>query len=143
MTHFVKIGTCVLENLRSLGILASSGGGSLVTILNTSWKGVVSLLQLANGILSKTVNIADIIQILISLARTSLRCAADAWFSTVGKTVEAADAKRAFLPIKFYLINSVRISSQYASQAFQVYEGISSIVLLILPLAPFQARKHI
>lgn len=143
MTHFVKIGTCVLENLRSLGILASSGGGSLVTILNTSWKGVVSLLQLANGILSKTVNIADIIQILISLARTSLRCAADAWFSTGGKTVEAADAKRAFLPIKFYLINSVRISSQYASQAFQVYEEISSIVLLILPLAPFQARKHI
>jgi len=49
MPHIVNIASCTIENLYELGILAATGGGNLVTILNISWKGVVSLLQLEVG----------------------------------------------------------------------------------------------
>ncbi|KAK9289114.1 hypothetical protein L1049_017587 [Liquidambar formosana] len=94
-------------------------------------KSVVALLQLGEGALAIKVNVSDIILTLISLANESLRCAAEAWSSSLKETVSATDAKRTFLPVKFYLINAARISSQYPIQAFLVYKEITLCVLMI------------
>ncbi|XP_077250899.1 holliday junction resolvase isoform X2 [Tasmannia lanceolata] len=131
VTHIINIVTCTIENLYELGILAASGGGNLVTILNISWKGVVTLLQLGKGALADKINIGDVIQTLISLATESLRCTAELWSSASKETLTIVEAKRSFLPIKFYLINAVRICSQYPSQALGVYKEISLCVLMI------------
>uniref|UniRef100_A0A5B7BF73 Uncharacterized protein n=1 Tax=Davidia involucrata TaxID=16924 RepID=A0A5B7BF73_DAVIN len=129
--HVVNITKCTVEKLCELGILAANDGGSLVTILNLSWKGVVNLLQLGKGSLTLKVNVADIILTLISLANESLRSAAETWSSSVTEMVSVADAKRMFLPVKFYLINAVRISSQYPIQAFSIYKDITRCILMI------------
>lgn len=132
MTHIINITKCTLENLSELGILAASGGGSLVSILNMSWKGVVTLLQLGKGALADKINIGDIILSLISLATESLRCAAGAWSSSsTRETLSVTEAKRTFLPIKFYLVNAVRICSQYPCQASRIYKEIVLCVLMI------------
>ncbi|KAA8548482.1 hypothetical protein F0562_000251 [Nyssa sinensis] len=129
--HVVNITRCSVEKLCELGILAANDGGNLVTILNLSWKGVVNLLQLGKGALTLKVNVADIILTLISLANESLRCAAETWSSSLKEMVSVAEAKRMFLPVKFYLINAVRISSQYPCQAFSVYKDITLCILVI------------
>ncbi|KAF8388348.1 hypothetical protein HHK36_027014 [Tetracentron sinense] len=130
--HVTNITKCTIENLCELGVLAAAaGGGSLVTVLNMSWKGVVTLLQLGKGFLAVKVNAADIILTLISLANEPLRSAAEAWSSAVKEPIAITEVKRTFLPVKFYLINAVRISSQYPCQAFKVYKDITLCVLMI------------
>ncbi|XP_052188587.1 uncharacterized protein LOC127798968 [Diospyros lotus] len=131
VNHIVNIIKCTIKQLCELGVLAANDGGSLVTILNSSWKGVVTLLQLGKGALARTLNVSDIILTLISLANESLRCAAETWSALPMETVSVSEAKRIFLPVKFYLINAVRISSQYPCQAFSVYKEISLCVLTI------------
>ncbi|XP_042064971.1 uncharacterized protein LOC121808507 [Salvia splendens] len=130
--HVVHVTNCTIKKLCELGTAAASDGGSLVSLLNMSWKGVVSLLQFGRGSLATKVNITDIIMNLISLASESLRCAADTWSSSTKEEVSVAEAKRSFLPVKFYLINAVRIVSQYQSQAFLVYKEIAMLVVMIL-----------
>lgn len=93
-----------------------------MTVLNLSWKGVVTLLQLGKGFLSVKLNISDIILSLISLAKGALSCAAQTWSSLI-EPVSAAEAKRIFIPVKFYFINAARIISHYPSQAFSVFKG--------------------
>ncbi|XP_059632239.1 uncharacterized protein LOC132274898 isoform X3 [Cornus florida] len=129
--HVINITSRCVEKLCELGILAAKDGGSLVTILNLSWRGVVTLLQRGKGALAVKVDVADIVLILISLANESLRCAAENWSSVLKEAVSVADAKRIFLPVKFYLINAVRISSQYPCQAFSIDRDITLCVLMI------------
>ncbi|KAH6786814.1 hypothetical protein C2S52_006366, partial [Perilla frutescens var. hirtella] len=130
--HIVHVTNCTIKKLCELGTAAANDGGSLVSLLNISWKGVVSLLQFGRGSLAAKVNITDIIMNLISLASESLRCAADTWSSSTKEDVSVAEAKRIFLPVKFYLINAVRIVSQYQSQALLVYKEILLLVVMIL-----------
>ncbi|CAN6460546.1 unnamed protein product [Victoria cruziana] len=129
VVHVLKIMSCTIEELYELGIIAATGGGSLVTILNLSWKGVVVLLQPSKQILTNKINVNDIVISLISLATESLRCAAEAWVSVENVSPVAGEVKRAFIPIKFYLINAVRISSTYPSQTFRIHKEISLCVL--------------
>ena len=129
--HIMNITTVTVEKLFELGILAANDGGSLVAILNVSWKGLVTLLQLAKGKLPVKVKIADIIVTLISLVNGSLKCAAEAWFSSSKETVSVTEARRIFVPIKFYLINAVKISSLYPCQAYMVYRELTLCVLMI------------
>ncbi|XP_068667032.1 uncharacterized protein [Aristolochia californica] len=131
LKHVINITVCTIGNLYELGTIAASGGGSLVTILNISWKGVVSLLQLGNRTLADKVSIGDIILTLLSLATESLRNAAGAWSSMGKETLDVAEAKRTFMPIKFYLINAVRICSQYPSQALRLFKEVTLCVLMI------------
>lgn len=133
--HFISITASTIENLYELGTFAASGGGSLVTILNLSWKGVVSLLQLTKGIQVERLNVGDIILSLVSLATESLRCATESWSSFPRETVPISDAKRAFLPIKFFLINAVRISSDYPREAIGIFKEITQCVLSISTLS--------
>ncbi|OMO59734.1 hypothetical protein COLO4_34090 [Corchorus olitorius] len=128
--HITNITTVTIEKLFQLGILAANGGGSLVTLLNVSWKGVVSLLQLAKSKLMVKVKVADIIVTLLSLVNGSLKCAAEAW-SSLKDTVSVIEARRIFLPLKFYLINAVKISLLYPSQAYMVYRDLTHCVLMI------------
>lgn len=123
--------TSTIEKLCQIGIRAANDGGNLVTILNVSWKGVVTLLQLCKGALAVKVNVPGIILTLISLANESLRCAAEAWSSSLMEAVSIAEARKTFLPVKFYLINAARISSQYPLQAFLIYKEIILFVLMI------------
>lgn len=130
--HVVHVTNCTIKKLCELGTAAANDGGSLVSLLNMSWKGVVSLLQFGRGSLAAKVNITDVIMNLISLASESLRCAADTWSSSMKEEVSVAEAKRSFFPIKFYLINAVRIVSLYQSQALLVYKEITLLVVVIL-----------
>ncbi|XP_075664305.1 uncharacterized protein LOC142633929 isoform X1 [Castanea sativa] len=134
VTHVSSITKCAIEKLCELGILAANDGGSLVTILNVSWKGVVSLLQLGKETLAVKVSVADIILTLLSLVNESLRCAAKAWNTSLKETISVTEARRIFVPIKFYLINAVKISSLYPSQAYLVYREITHCIMIILTL---------
>ncbi|XP_042497771.1 uncharacterized protein LOC122076515 isoform X2 [Macadamia integrifolia] len=131
VNHVIHITACTIENLHEIGTLAATGGGSLVTILNATWKGVVALLQIGKGVLAAKVQVSDIILTLISLVTESLRCASGQWFSTLNATIGVTEARKAFLPVKFYLINAIRISCQYPCQAFTVYKEITVCVSII------------
>ncbi|XP_057992670.1 uncharacterized protein LOC110659375 isoform X2 [Hevea brasiliensis] len=129
--HVINIIKSTTEKLCEMGILAANDGGNLVTILNLSWKGVVTLLQLGKGMLTETVSVQDIIVTLISLVSEPLRCAAMAWSSSLEETVSVVEARRTFLPVKFYLINAVKISSLYPCQAYLVYKEITQCAMVI------------
>lgn len=142
MNHFISIAKCTVENLVELGILAANAGGNLVTVLNLSWKGVVTLLQLGRGFLSAKMNISDIILSLISLAKGALSCAAQTWSSLI-EPVSAAEAKRIFIPVKFYLINAARIISHYPSQAFSIFKDITLCILTVLTFRIFLGKDEL
>ncbi|TYH52983.1 hypothetical protein ES332_D09G066600v1 [Gossypium tomentosum] len=130
MNHVMNITTVTVEKLFELGILAANDGGSLVTILNVSWKGLVNLLHLSKGKLPLKVKVADIVVTLISLVNGSLKCAAESWLYPK-ETISVIEARRIFVPIKFYLINAVKISSLYPCQAYTVYRHLALCVLMI------------
>lgn len=144
-SHIVSITGCIIKSLYELGVFAAAGGGNLVAVLNVSWKGIVSLLHLGKGLgrglLAEKVNVGDIILTLVSLATESLRCAGEAWSSTINETLASSEAKRTFLPIKFYLINAVRISLDYPCKAVNLYREISQCVLLISSLGIFLSKE--
>ncbi|XP_057497814.1 LOW QUALITY PROTEIN: uncharacterized protein LOC130782504 [Actinidia eriantha] len=141
--HVINITKCTVKQLCELGVLAANDGGSLVTMLNLSWKGVVTLLQLGKGAFAMKLNVADILLTLVSLANESLRCAAETWFFLPLETVSVSEAKRIFLPVKFYLINAVRISSQYPCQAFSVYKDIALCVVMISTFKILLSKEHL
>ncbi|KAK1290348.1 hypothetical protein QJS10_CPB18g01846 [Acorus calamus] len=110
----------------------AAGGGTLVSVLNASWKGVVTILQLGKGVLSGSIDIREIILSLISLSVESLRRTAEAWF--LKETIDLSEAKRMCLLVKFYLINTVRVASMYPIEAFSIYKEITQCVLIITSL---------
>src|SRR5262249_20274490 len=59
------------------------------------------------------------------------RCAAEAWSSSLTDSISITEARRTFLPVKFYLINAVKISSLYPCQAYLVYREVALCVLSI------------
>ncbi|XP_020570881.1 uncharacterized protein LOC110018014 [Phalaenopsis equestris] len=139
--HIISITVCTIENLFNIGTFAASGGGSFVTILNISWKGVVCLLQLDKSVLAEKVNVENIILTLISLTVESLRYAADAWSSSSSVSAALTEAKRTFLPIKFYLINSVRITSEYPCNAMNICSEVVRCVVLISSLCIILSKE--
>ncbi|XP_062109065.1 uncharacterized protein LOC133819751 isoform X2 [Humulus lupulus] len=132
MNHVIDITKCSIEKLHEIGIIAANSGGSLVSILNVSWRGVVSLLQLGEGILATKMNVADIISSLISLANEYLKCVAEAWSSSLKESVSAVEARRKFLPLKFYLNNALKISALFPCQACTVHREFTFCILMIL-----------
>lgn len=141
--HVNKIMKFTVEKLCELGILAANDGGNLVSLINLSWKGVVNLLQLGKGSLAVKLNVGDIILTLISLANGSLRCAAETWSFPLKEAVSAMEARRVFLPVKFYLINAVRIISQYPSEAFYVFKDIILSVIMISTFRIFLIKDEL
>ncbi|KAF4370864.1 hypothetical protein G4B88_012664 [Cannabis sativa] len=134
MNHVIDITKCSIGKLHEIGIIAANSGGSLVSILNVSWKGVVSLLQLGEGILAIKMNVADIISSLISLANEYLKSVAEAWSSSLKEPISAVEARRKFIPLRFYLINALKISALYPCQACTVHREITLCILMILTL---------
>uniref|UniRef100_A0A2P2Q2M3 Uncharacterized protein n=1 Tax=Rhizophora mucronata TaxID=61149 RepID=A0A2P2Q2M3_RHIMU len=129
--HVITITKTAIEKLCELGVLAANDGGSLVTILNLSWKGVVTILRLGRGPISKVVCVQDIIVSLLLLVSESLKFAAESWSSTLKEAISVTEARRTFLPVKFYLINVVKISSLYPCQSYLVYRDITNCLLMI------------
>ncbi|XP_024021684.1 uncharacterized protein LOC21391650 [Morus notabilis] len=130
MNHVINITKYAIEVLHKMGIFAAKTGGSLVSILNVSWKGVVTLLQIGDGAFGVKMNAADILTTLVSLVNDSLKCTAEAW-SSLKESVSTTEARRKFLPVKFYLINAVKVSSLYPCQAFAMHKKITLCVLMI------------
>ncbi|KAJ6428341.1 hypothetical protein OIU84_023715 [Salix udensis] len=130
MNHVTNITKRTAEKLCELGIIAGNDGGNLVTILNVSWKGVVTLLQQGKRVSKEMLSVQNIIVTLISLVNKPLRCSAEAWSSSLKETISLTEARRAFLPSKFYLTTVVKISSLYPCQAYLVYKEKTSIDLL-------------
>ncbi|KAK7391585.1 hypothetical protein VNO78_20002 [Psophocarpus tetragonolobus] len=128
--HVINIIKCAIEKLSQIGVLAANDGGNSVNILNVSWKGVVSLLQIG-GVYFTEVNIANIVLTLLALIIEPLKCAAQAWSSSLNEDISVTEAKRIFVPVKFYLINAVKICSLYPHQAYIVYKEITLCVLKI------------
>ncbi|KDP33379.1 hypothetical protein JCGZ_12928 [Jatropha curcas] len=141
--HVINTTKCTIEKLCELGILAASDGGNLVTILNVSWKGVVTLLQLCKGTLAERVSVQDIIVTLISFVTGPLKFAATAWSSSLEDTVSVTEARRTFLPVKFYLINAVKISSLYPCQAYIVYKEIVHCAIMISAFRIFLSYENL
>ncbi|KAL8217323.1 hypothetical protein R6Q57_024160 [Mikania cordata] len=139
--HIINITKCAVENLVNLGIFAANAGGDLVTVLNLSWKGVITLLQLYKETLAANMNISEIILSLILLAKGSLSCAGKTW-SKLMEPVSMSEAKRIFIPVKFYLINAARIISHYPSQAFSIFKDITLCILIILSFQIFLSEKE-
>ncbi|CAH2038922.1 unnamed protein product [Thlaspi arvense] len=129
--NLVSIITLGVNSLSELGMLAARDGGNLVTILNTSWKGVISLLQIDKQILVSKVDVGEIILKLLSLIKESLRFAAEAWSCSAKENISATEARRVFLPVKFYLINAVKVVALFPSQASMVFKEISLCILMI------------
>ncbi|CAN8295604.1 unnamed protein product [Cochlearia groenlandica] len=128
----VSIVTLGVKSLSELGMLAARDGGNLVTILNTSWKGVITLLQIDKQTLVSQVDVGEIILKLITLIKESLRFAAEAWSCSVKESISATEARRVFLPVKFYLINAVKVVALFPSQASMVVKEIALSVLMII-----------
>ncbi|KAK1429111.1 hypothetical protein QVD17_11313 [Tagetes erecta] len=136
----ISIAKCAVENLVNLGIVAANAGGDLVNLLNLSWKGVVTLLQLYKETLAVQINISEIILSLISFAKGSLSCAGQTW-SALTEPISIDEAKRIFLPVKFYLINAARLISHFPSQAFSVFKDITLCILIILTFRIFLGEQ--
>lgn len=90
--------------------------------------------KLCEGVLATKVNVADIILKLISLVNESLRRSAEAWSSSLKENISVTQARKAFLPEKFYLINAVKISSLYPYQAYLVRSEITKCILMMSTL---------
>lgn len=131
VVHVINITKCTIENLSQIGVLAANDGGNSVNILNVTWKGVVSLLQIGGGYLAEEVSIANVLVSLLALVTEPLKCAAEAWSSSLKETISVTETKRILVPVKFYLINAVKIASMYPHQAFAVYREITLCVLKI------------
>ncbi|XP_013605045.1 PREDICTED: uncharacterized protein LOC106312179 isoform X1 [Brassica oleracea var. oleracea] len=129
--NLVSIITMGIKSMSELGMLAARDGGNLVTILNTSWKGVITLLQIDKQTLASKVDVGEIILKLISLIKESLRFAAEAWSCSAKENISATEARRVFLPVKFYLINAVKVAALFPSQASMVFKEISLCILMI------------
>ncbi|KAJ4914896.1 Uncharacterized protein Rs2_00446 [Raphanus sativus] len=129
--NLVSIITLGVTSLSELGMLAARDGGNLVTILNTSWKGVITLLQIDKQALASKVDVGEIILKLISLIKESLRFAAEAWSCSGKETISATEARRVFLPVKFYLINAVKLVALFPSQSSMVFKDIALCILMI------------
>ncbi|XP_024007724.1 uncharacterized protein LOC18994398 isoform X2 [Eutrema salsugineum] len=129
--NLVSIITLGVNSLSELGMLAARDGGNLVTILNTSWKGVITLLQIDKQILVSKIDVGEIILKLISLIKESLRFAAEAWSCSAKENISATEARRVFLPVKFYLINAVKVVALFPSQASMMFKEIALCILMI------------
>ncbi|CAL4920728.1 unnamed protein product [Urochloa decumbens] len=135
-----KITSSTIQTLCKLGTYAASSGGSQVALLNVSWKGVVSLLQSGRGMIEEKVNVREIILTLLSLSTESLRVAAETWCRPL-EAIGTSEARRAFLPIKFFLINAVRICSAYPSEAMNIYKNIIRCALVITSASILFSKK--
>uniref|UniRef100_A0A0D3FDQ0 Uncharacterized protein n=1 Tax=Oryza barthii TaxID=65489 RepID=A0A0D3FDQ0_9ORYZ len=123
-SNIAQITACTIQSLCKIGTHAASSGGSQVILLNISWKGIISLLQLGKGMVEEKVNVREIILIPISVAIESLRVATERWCVPLQEVLGTAEARRAFLPIKYFLTNAVRICSIYPSEAMAIYKSI-------------------
>jgi 5'-3' exoribonuclease 2 len=136
-----RMTSSTIQTLCKLGTYAASSGGSQVTLLNVSWKGVVSLLQSGKGMIEEKINVREIILILLSLPIESLRVAAETWCTPLPEAIGTSEARRAFLPIKFFLINTVRICSAYPSEAMSIHRNIIRCALVITSASILFSKK--
>lgn len=136
-----RITLSTIQTLCKLGTYAASSGGSQVTLLNVSWKGVVSLLQNGKGMIEEKINVREIILTLLSLSIESLRVAAETWCTPLPEAIGTSEARRAFLPIKFFLINAVRICSAYPSEAMIIHKNIIRCALVITSASILFSKK--
>lgn len=139
--HMVSINKCAIGKLCEIGVLMADCGGSLASILNVSWRGVVTLLHLGKGSLELEVAITDIVVTLISLANDLMKCAALEWSLSLEECVSLSVARRTFIHVKFYLVNAVKISSLYPIQAYQVYKEVARCTVLISNLRILFAKE--
>ncbi|KAK7268660.1 hypothetical protein RIF29_21365 [Crotalaria pallida] len=140
--HAISITKCAIEKLSEIGVIAANDGGNSVTILNVSWKGVVSLLQIGGGRFAK-VNIAKIVLTLLGLITEPLKRATEAWSLSLKETVSVTEAKRIVVPVKFYMINTVKICSLYPHQAHTVHREITLCVLMITSFWIFVSNEEL
>ncbi|XP_050885665.1 uncharacterized protein LOC127091151 [Lathyrus oleraceus] len=140
--HAINITKYTIEKLSQIGVLAANDGGSLVNILSISWKGVVSLLQIGGGHFTE-VNIANIVVSLLALITEPFKCAAEVWSSSLNETISVTEAKRIFVPVKFYLINAVKICSLYPHQTYTVYREITQCVLIMTSFWTFASNENL
>ncbi|MED6156978.1 hypothetical protein PIB30_019278 [Stylosanthes scabra] len=140
--HAINIIKCAIDKLSQIGVLAANDGGNSVNILNVSWKGVVSLLQTVGGRFAE-VNVANIVLSLLALITEPLKRAAESWSSSLKETISVTEAKRVFVPVKFYLINAVKICSMYPHQAYTVYKEITLSVLMITSFRIFISNENL
>uniref|UniRef100_K3XF10 Uncharacterized protein n=1 Tax=Setaria italica TaxID=4555 RepID=K3XF10_SETIT len=123
-----RITLSTIQTLCKLGTYAASSGGSQVTLLNVSWKGVVSLLQSGKGMIEEKINVREIILTLLSLSIKSLRVAAETWCMPLPEAI-------------VFLINAVRICSAYPSESMIIHKNIIRCALVITSASILLSKK--
>ena len=126
--HSIRYGLRVFIDL---GCFAMDGGKDWVGLLNIAWKGVITLLQTTIGreAFSNLIDVEHVIGSVIRCTVDSLETAAEACkFLLDGKddVSKATEFKRLCIPIKFFLINAVRIATSYPYQTAVVCREIGA-----------------
>jgi hypothetical protein len=126
--HTVQYG---LKMFVDLGCFAMENGKDWVGFLNIVWKGVIALIQTTIGREAFS-NLIDVEQVVVAV----IRCTVDS-LETVAEACkplltgkcdgsEVAEFKRLCIPVKFFLINAVRIATSYPNQAAAVFREIGA-----------------
>ncbi|CAN6876920.1 unnamed protein product, partial [Brassica oleracea] len=98
VSNLVSIITLGVTSLCELGMLNITFVPNIpLSLINTSWKGVITLLQIDKQTLASKVDVGEIILKLITLIKESLRLAAEAWSCSGKETISATEARRVFL----------------------------------------------
>lgn len=143
--HAVNLNISIIKGLHELGISAASGGGNFGMILNCSWKGVVTLLRLAKCEVTVRIDVGDVFLTLVSLATDSLRCIVETWIHAFkeGRRLTLSEAKKALFLVKFYLVNAVRISSDFPCEALNASMELTKCVLMITSIVVSFSKENL
>jgi hypothetical protein len=125
--HTVRYG---LKMFVDLGCFAMENGKDWVGFLNIAWKSVIALIQTTIGreALSNLIDVEQVIVAVIHCTVDSLETVAETCKLLTGKCdgSEVAEFKRLCIPVKFFLINAVRIATSYPNQAAAVFREIGA-----------------
>lgn len=141
--HIICYGVSAFTDL---GRFAAANGRDWVGLLNVAWKGVTALLQTTTGkeTMSNLVDIHQIIAMMIGCSQEALKNAAESWKMVLEEkdaAANTAELKRLCIPVKFFLINVIRIITHYPCQAVDAFNDIADCGLKITSLK-HELSKH-
>ncbi|KAI5071648.1 hypothetical protein GOP47_0013899 [Adiantum capillus-veneris] len=134
--HIIWYGVSAVMDI---GKFSARNGRDWVGMLNVAWKGVTALLQTMTrkDVISRILDIQLIINTMIGCMKESLKNAAESWNAVVQEkddNVNVAELKRLCIPVKFFLINVIRVVTHYPYQAVDAFNDIVESALRIISL---------
>ncbi|KAH7439548.1 hypothetical protein KP509_04G066400 [Ceratopteris richardii] len=128
-----------VSTFMEIGKFAAVNGRDWVGMLNITWKGVIALLQTVNGkdIMSKLLDIHEIIRVIIGCTMESLNSAAESCDVLIQEKKDMnniSELKRLCIPVKFFLLNLIRVVTYFPWHAVDAFDDIIECGLHIILL---------